>query len=85
MVRRPPLLPLSVPLLLAACAAPPPPAVLPPAATSAAAMAPYLGPYCTASLGIPDCWRNPKALPNEPAELADVPHGAMAARRWPGF
>lgn len=53
-----------------------PPAVLPASATSRAA-APYLTPYCTATLGTPDCWRNPQAFPNEPRELADVPHGRM--------
>jgi hypothetical protein len=64
--------------LLAGCATPPP-AVLPAAATSAAARAPYLDPYCTPTLGRPDCWRNPQVLPNQPQELADVPHGAMPA------
>ena len=68
-------------LLPAACAAPPP-AVLPAALTARAATAPYLGPYCTATLGIPDCWRNPQVFPNEPAELADVPHGPMPPARW---
>jgi hypothetical protein len=67
--------------LLAGCATPPP-AVLPAAATSAAARAPYLDPYCTPTLGRPDCWRNPQVLPNQPQELADVPHGAMPAGGW---
>lgn len=68
---------LALPSLLAACAAPMPPAVLPASATSRAATAPYLTPYCTATLGTPDCWRNPGVFPNEPRELADVPHGRM--------
>ncbi len=75
MPRRPMFLSLA---LLAGCATPPP-AVLPAAATSAAARAPYLDPYCTPTLGRPDCWRNPQVLPNQPQELADVPHGAMPA------
>jgi hypothetical protein len=78
MLRRP-IFPLLA--LLAGCASPPP-AVLPAATMSAAAKAPYLDPYCTASLGRPDCWRNPQVLPNQPAELADVPHGAMPASSW---
>lgn len=82
MVHRFPLLLLA---LLGACTSPQPPAILPPAATSATAKAPYLDPYCTATLGQPDCWRNPQVLPNEPAELADVPHAAMPARRMPGL
>lgn len=82
MVRRLSLL-LLVPL--ASCAAPPPPAALPPAMTTRAAKAPYLAPYCTATLGLPDCWRNPQVFANEPPELADVPHGPMPARRWPGL
>ena len=83
MLRRLPFLLLA---LLAACGVPlPPPATLPPEATSKAAKAPYLSPYCTPTLGVPDCWRNPRALPNEPAELADVPHAAMPDRRGLGF
>ena len=82
MLARRPLLVLPLLLLPAACAAPPAPAVLPAAVTARAAKAPYLGPYCTATLGTPDCWRNPQVLPNEPAELADVPHGPMPTTEW---
>ncbi len=79
MVRRLSLL-LLVPL--ASCAAPPAPAVLPPSVTAQAATAPYMTPYCTATLGLPDCWRNPQVFHNEPPELADVPHGPMPRVRW---
>jgi hypothetical protein len=30
-------------------------------------------PYCTRSLGVVDCWRDPKALPDRPPEVADGP------------
>jgi hypothetical protein len=79
MFRRLPLLLLS---LLGACAPSPPPAVLPLSMTTREAKAPYMDPYCTRTLGQPDCWRNPQVLPNEPAELADVPHAAMPGGGW---
>jgi hypothetical protein len=50
---------------------------------------PALPPYCTRSLGIPDCWANPEALPNHPPELADGPRTLNAEQerdrtaRWP--
>jgi hypothetical protein len=70
--------------LLAACSQPPPP-VPAQKITAESAEAPYLYPYCTRTLGQPDCWRNPEDLPNRPPELADVPHAAMPGNRWPGF
>lgn len=47
-------------------------------------------PYCTRSLGVPDCWVNPQALPDHPPQIADGPSSLTAAqnqyrlRRWPG-
>ncbi len=34
---------------------------------------PQLLPYCTRSLGVPDCWSDPAQLPNHPPELAASP------------
>lgn len=48
-------------------------------------------PYCTRSLGVVDCWRDPASLPNRPPEVADGPHvltpeqEANRTRRWPDF
>ena len=41
--------------------------------------------FCTRSLGIPDCWADPKRLPNAPKEIADGPRTPARAMRWPGF
>ena len=47
--------------------------------------------YCTRSLGVADCWRDPAALPDHPAELADGPRvltpeqEADRTRRWPNL
>jgi len=30
-------------------------------------------PYCTRSLGVADCWRDPGSLPDHPRELGDGP------------
>ncbi|HET6185275.1 MAG TPA: hypothetical protein VFA03_17000 [Acetobacteraceae bacterium] len=30
-------------------------------------------PYCTATLGVPDCWIDPALLPNRPPDLQDQP------------
>jgi hypothetical protein len=30
-------------------------------------------PYCTRSLGVADCWRDPSRLTDQPPELADTP------------
>jgi hypothetical protein len=35
--------------------------------------APEPQPFCTRSLGVPDCWVDPSKLPNNPRELADGP------------
>jgi len=46
-------------------------------------------PYCTRSLGVADCWKDPAAMPDVPAELADGPRALTAdqeadrTRRWP--
>jgi hypothetical protein len=46
-------------------------------------------PYCTRSLGVADCWRDPASLPGHPPDLGDVPHPltpeqeANRTRRWP--
>jgi hypothetical protein len=46
-------------------------------------------PYCTRSLGLADCWRDPASLPDHPRDLGDVPHPltpeqeANRTRRWP--
>jgi hypothetical protein len=46
-------------------------------------------PYCTRSLGVADCWRDPASLPDHPRDLGDVPHPltpeqeANRTRRWP--
>ena len=46
-------------------------------------------PFCTRSLGRIECWQNPEALPNHPAQVADGPRALTPeqdARRqhpWP--
>lgn len=36
---------------------------------------PALQPYCTRSLGAPDCWTDPGQLNDRPHELTDTPAG----------
>ena len=45
-------------------------------------------PYCTRSLGVPDCWASPALLPDPPRGLADAPDPTRAQQayreaRWP--
>jgi hypothetical protein len=46
-------------------------------------------PYCTRTLGMADCWRDPATLPDHPRELGDGPRVLTPAqeadrtRRWP--
>lgn len=46
-------------------------------------------PYCTRSLGAVDCWADPQAVPNLPAEVADGPRSLTREQeqqrtaRWP--
>ena len=46
-------------------------------------------PYCTRSLGVADCWREPDRLPNRPPELTAGPREltplqeADRTRSWP--
>jgi hypothetical protein len=48
-------------------------------------------PYCTRSLGVVDCWRDPASLPDRPPQVADGPNvltpaqEANRTRRWPDF
>jgi hypothetical protein len=48
-------------------------------------------PYCTRSLGVVDCWRDPAAMPNRAPEVSDGPRvltpeqEAYRTRRWPDF
>lgn len=48
-------------------------------------------PFCTRSLGVPDCWADPSKLPNHPREIADGPRALTPeqeqerTRRWPGL
>lgn len=52
---------------------------------------PETPPYCTRSLGVVDCWRDPASLPNRPPEVSEGPHTLTPAqeanrtRRWPDF
>jgi hypothetical protein len=52
---------------------------------------PEAPPYCTRSLGVVDCWRDPASLPDRPPEVADGPsvltpqQNANRTRRWPDF
>jgi hypothetical protein len=47
--------------------------------------------YCTRSLGVPDCWRDPENLPDHPPELGDGPRTLTPAqdadrtRGWPAL
>ena len=48
-------------------------------------------PYCTRSLGVADCWRDPASLPDHPPEMADGPRTLTPAqeadrtRGWPSL
>ena len=48
-------------------------------------------PYCTRSLGVADCWRDPAALPDHPPEIAAGPwvltpeQEADRTRKWPNL
>jgi hypothetical protein len=50
---------------------------------------PAAQPYCTRSLGVADCWRDPASLPDHPPDLAAGPQTltpqqeADRTRRWP--
>ena len=52
---------------------------------------PEAQPYCTRSLGVADCWRDPAALPDHPPDLGDTPHGltpvqdADRKKGWPNL
>ena len=37
-------------------------------------------PYCTRSLGVSDCWRDPATIPNRPPEVADGPRTLTPAQ-----
>ena len=40
-------------------------------------------PFCTRTLGVAECFADPSALLDRPAELADTPvRGHVACRRW---
>jgi hypothetical protein len=47
--------------------------------------------FCTRSLGVADCWADPRKLPNHPREIADGPRSltqeqeADRTKRWPGL
>ena len=47
--------------------------------------------FCTRSLGVADCWSDPRRLPNTPREIADGPRTltpkqeADRMRWWPGL
>jgi hypothetical protein len=51
--------------------------------------APDMPPYCTRSLGVVDCWKDPGAMSDLPPEVADGPRAltpeqdADRTRRWP--
>jgi hypothetical protein len=48
-------------------------------------------PYCTRSLAVVDCWRDPASLPDRPPEVGDGPRALTPAqeadrtRRWPNL
>jgi hypothetical protein len=54
-------------------------------------MAPEPPEFCTRSLGVPDCWKDPENLPSRPREIADGPRSltkvqdANRRRRWFGL
>jgi hypothetical protein len=45
--------------------------------------------FCTRSLGVPDCWKDPSKVPNNPRELADGPRALTPEQErttsWPGL
>lgn len=47
--------------------------------------------FCTRSLGVPDCWKDPSKVPNNPREIADGPRALTPEQekerttRWPGL
>jgi hypothetical protein len=48
-------------------------------------------PYCTPSLGVADCWRDPASLPDHPPDLGDSPSTLTPTqevdrtRHWPNL
>ncbi len=52
---------------------------------------PEAPPYCTRSLGVSDCWRDPASLPDQPPQVADGPRTLTPAqeadrtRSWPNL
>jgi len=48
-------------------------------------------PYCSRSLGVVDCWRDPASLPDHPPQVSDGPQTLTPAqeadrtRRWPNL
>ena len=50
---------------------------------------PDVPPYCTRSLGVVDCWKDPSAMSDLPPEVADGPRALTPeqdsdrTRRWP--
>jgi len=52
---------------------------------------PEAQPYCTRSLGVADCWRDPASLPDHPPDTAAGPttltptQEADRTRRWPNL
>ncbi len=52
---------------------------------------PEAPPYCTRSLGVVDCWKDPAAMPNLGPNVADGPHTLTPAqetnrtRSWPAW
>ncbi len=50
---------------------------------------PEAQPYCTRSLGVVDCWRDPASLPDHPPQVADGPRTltpeqeSNRTRKWP--
>jgi hypothetical protein len=47
--------------------------------------------FCTRSLGVPDCWKDPSKVPNNPREIADGPRELTPDQEkqrtagWPGL
>ena len=58
---------LALPVLLAACGAAKQAATPPPRAFADP------GPFCTRTLGLPECFANPYVLPDHPQSLGDTP------------
>jgi hypothetical protein len=52
---------------------------------------PEAPPYCTRSLGVVDCWKDPASLPDHPRQVGDGPQTLTPAqeadrtRRWPNL